>query len=382
MGTSPVPGGGAGSPGALSGEATVGANASLAGGGAVSVSQSLADATQEAVGGRSVQAQEETCADTGRREQYAAQNDEDYRKCQTSAARRRQQAYGSAAAQPVLAKTPPAPLATPVSYSAWAYGFGDYEVHQNVAPNSGSDVTRKTATAGALGGFDLTWHGIASGADHLMLGFMSGYSSATMTFTDALNTRMQMNGTTVGGYAKYFSGPFWNETILKADLFNLSQDQVAGAGVSSSTTMDVYTVAHNVSYRFSYGAAWWEPTVGAQYMSTQYGGNAANLFLADGYDWRIQGGARTGMSFPWHQAIVSTTVTGLAYSDVAIRGFVIDNGLAPTSLPADEGKLRGQGIVTVNLDFRNGVGIFAQGDVRGGQDLLAGGGRLGMRVFW
>jgi hypothetical protein len=316
-----------------------------------------------------------------KREQYSAQNDESYRNCENPG-RRREQAYGSAAAPPVVAKAPPAPVRPPVSYSAWAYGFGDYEVHQNVAPNSGSDVTRRTATAGTLGGFDLTWHGIASVADHLMLGFMSGYSSASLTFGDLLNTRMQMSGTTVGGYAKYFNGPFWNETIVKTDLFNLSSDQFAVAGVSSSTTMDVYTVAHNVSYRFSYGAGWWEPTAGAQYMSTQYGGNAANLSLSDGYDWRIQGGARTGWSFPWNQAIVSTTVTGLAYSDILIRGFVVDNGLAPTSLPDDQGKLRGQGILMVNLDFKNGVGVFAQGDVRGGQDLLAGGGRLGMRVVW
>jgi hypothetical protein len=380
--TSPVSsgGGGAGVSGGPSSPGTSSPDTSLAGGGAVSVSQSLADATQEAVEGRSIPA-EQTCADGKRREQYAAQNDENYRKCE-SPTRHRQQAYGSGAAQPVLAKAAPAPVETSVGYNAWSYGFGDYEVHQNVAPNSGSDVTRRTATAGALGGFDVTWHGIASGTDHLMLGFMSGYSSATLTFGDALNTRMQMSGTTVGGYAKYFNGPFWNETIVKTDLFNLTQDQFAPRDVSSSTTMDVYTVAHNVSYRFSYGAVWWEPTAGAQYLSTQYGGNAASLFLSDGYDWRIQGGARTGTSFPWNQAIVSTTLTGLAYSDVIIRGFALDNGLAPTALPADEGKLRGQGILMVNLDFSNGVGVFAQGDVRGGQDLLAGGGRLGMRVAW
>jgi hypothetical protein len=51
-------------------------------------------------------------------------------------------------------------------------------------------------------------------------------------------------------------------------------------------------------------------------------------------------------------------------------------------LPDDAGKVRGQGILTVDLDFQNGVGIFAQADLRGGQDLLAGGGRLGMRVGW
>jgi hypothetical protein len=218
----------------------------------------------------------------------------------------------------------------------------------------------------------------------LMLGFMSGYSSAEITFPgDALNTRMQMSGPSVGGYLKYFSGPFRNESTFKADLFSLSQDQFfSAAGGSNSTTMDVYTVSDNVNYRFGSGASWWEPTAGAQYISTQYGGNAANLLLANGYDWRIQGGVRTGTSFPWAHAIVSATVTGLAYSDVVIRGFVANNGLAPTAVPEDEGKVRGQGILMVNLDFQNGVGVFAQGDVRGGRDLFAGGGRLGVRVGW
>jgi len=72
----------------------------------------------------------------------------------------------------------------------------------------------------------------------------------------------------------------------------------------------------------------------------------------------------------------------LAYSDVVISGFVVNNGLAPTSLPEDAGKVRGQGILTANVDFQNGVSIFAQGDVRGGRDLLGGGGRLGVRVGW
>jgi hypothetical protein len=336
-----------------------------------SVSQSLDDETQRAVGARG-QADDD-CADAKGREQSESQN---YKKCQ-SPARRRQQAQGSITKAPV-----PAPAV--VVYSGWAYGFGDYEVHQNIVPNSGADVTRRTATGGTLGGFDLTFQGMGTGTDSLMLGFMAGYSSAKLTFPgDALNTRTQISGTSVGGYVKYFSGPFWNESIFKADLFGLNQDQsFPGGATSDSTSMSVYTIADNFNYRFNAGAGWWEPTVGVQYSSTQYGGNAANLLLTNGFDWRIQGGMRTGITFPWNNLIVSTTVTGLAYSDVLISGFVIDNGLAPTSLPEDAGKVRGEGIVTANLDFRNGTSIFAQGDVRGGRDLFAAGGRLGMRIGW
>jgi hypothetical protein len=338
-----------------------------------SVTQSIDDATQRAVGARG-QADDD-CADSRGREQSESQND---KKCQRPA-RRRQQAQGSITKAPVPPPPPP-----PVTYSGWAYGFGDYEVHQNVAPNSGADVTRRTATGGALGGFDLTFQRLGAGADSLMLGFMAGYSASKLTFPgDVLNTRTQISGTSVGGYVKYFTGPFWNETIFRTDLFGLNQDQsFVGSEVSGSTRMNVYTIADNFNYRFNAGAGWWEPTIGVQYSSTQYGGNAVALSLANGFDWRVQGGLRTGITFPWNNFIVSTTVTGLAYSDVQISGFVVDNGLAPTSLPEDAGKVRGEGIVTANLDLKNGTSIFAQGDVRGGKDLLAAGGRLGMRIGW
>jgi outer membrane autotransporter protein len=151
-----------------------------------------------------------------------------------------------AATQGGITKAPvPPPL--PVTYSGWAYGFGDYEIHQNAAPNSGADVTRRTATGGTLGGFDLTFQRLGAGTDSLMLGFMAGYSSARLTFPgDVFNTRTQISGTSIGGYAKYFSGPFWNESIFRADLFGLNQDQsFAGAGASDSTTMNVYTLADN-----------------------------------------------------------------------------------------------------------------------------------------
>jgi hypothetical protein len=354
------------------GAGSSGGNSSSGGVSTASVSQSLDDETQRAVGARG-QADDD-CADGTGRGSSESQND---KKCQRPA-RRRPQAQGSVTKAPV---PPPAV----VTYSGWAYGFGDYEVHQNVAPNSGSDVTRKTATGGTLGGFDLTFQGIGRGTDSLMLGFMAGYSAAKLAFPgDVLNTRTQISGTSVGGYVKYFSGPFWNESIFKADLFGLNQDQsFPGGGTSNSTGMTVYTLADNFNYRFTVGPGWfWEPTVGVQYSSTQYGGNAVNLLLANGFDWRVQGGLRTGITFPWNNMVVSTTVTGLAYSDVMINGFVVDDGLAPTSLPEDAGKVRGEGIVTANLDLLNGTSVFAQGDVRGGRDLFGAGGRLGVRVGW
>jgi hypothetical protein len=120
-------GSGTGGGGSLSG---------MASGGTVSVSQSLADAAQQAVQGRSIQAAE-SCADGRGREQSGGQDDKNEKKC-TRQARHRQQAEGRGATPPVLAKAAP-PVVAPATYSAWVYGFGDYEVHQNVAPNSAAE---------------------------------------------------------------------------------------------------------------------------------------------------------------------------------------------------------------------------------------------------
>jgi hypothetical protein len=65
---------------------------------------------------------------------------------------------------------------------------------------------------------------------------------------------------------------------------------------------------------------------------------------------------------------VTPTLAGLAYDDVEVTGDVVNGGLFPLApvILTDQGKVRGQGIFNVNLDYGNGLSTFVQGDVRGG----------------
>ena len=51
-------------------------------------------------------------------------------------------------------------------------------------------------------------------------------------------------------------------------------------------------------------------------------------------------------------------------------------------MQADEGLLRGRGILALNFDFGDGMSSFVQGDVYGGAHLFGAGGKAGMRYQW
>jgi hypothetical protein len=131
------------------------------------------------------------------------------------------------------------------------------------------------------------------------------------------------------------------------------------------------TVVGNLNYRFDlYPNFWIEPTVGVQYTNSSYGSGAAQLGLADGNLVRVQGGARFGTStFINNGVLMTTTLTGLAYNDVLVKGgFIPVNAFQGGNLlvQADQGFMRGEGILVLNFDFGNGTSSFVQGDVYGG----------------
>jgi hypothetical protein len=72
------------------------------------------------------------------------------------------------------------------------------------------------------------------------------------------------------------------------------------------------------------------------------------------------------------------------YDNVTVSGGFIQNVAFGNAalIVNDEGKLRGQGILAFNLDYGNGVSLFAQGDVRGGEGLFGIGGKGGVRWQW
>jgi hypothetical protein len=168
-----------------------------------------------------------------------------------------------------------------------------------------------------------------------------------------------------------------------------------------------FSAAGNVQYRFDLTkSAFFEPTAGFSYVDTRYNGNqtiavpigspctgfsslsTCSLGLQNGYSVRVQGGARIGTEWINNGVTFIPSLTALAYSDVKITGTPTQNlvpaGLAgpPLITPDDEGKVRGQVRVAMDIQIGNGFSMSPEAEVRFGNDLFAGGLRLNLRKQW
>lgn len=315
-------------------------------------------------------------------------------------------------------------------FAAWATGFGDYERREgrgtaNIqccfalggVPNALSlSVRSNTTTAGFVGGLDVTGRNIAEAGDGVITGVLTGYISSevsvrTASLSQSVNVgngsgllRAHLSGPSVGFFSTYFNGGFSADLTYKADLLTLderftdvlafaAQATPAGAPVTTTfsgaagTSLTTHNIIANVNYRFQLGQGYWiEPTAGILYTATNYAASAARLGLDNGDLLRLQGGLRLGSTFETaDRIIVTSSLTGLAYEDVLIRGGFIQGGAFGTSdilARSDEGRIRGAGVLDVNLDHGNGFSWFVQGGVRGGENLFGAGGKGGIRYQW
>jgi outer membrane biosynthesis protein TonB len=280
--------------------------------------------------------------------------------------------------------------------------------------------------AGAMAGFartDLTLKTSALSSNFALVNNLSGLMDASLT------------GGMVGLYATYFNGGFSTDLLVKADVFSLSEkftDLLAfsagsppnACGGSSGVTGAPFdclfsgydpipvinvTLMGDLNYRFNlYQNFWIEPTVGALFTSTNYpdiskpngpgvgtgftsvpGGTttaAARLGLANGDLVMVQGGARFGTDFFLGNSVHTTAIiSGLVYDDVLVAGgFIPSLAFQGTNLlaQADQGQVRGRGVLAFNFDLGQGVTSFIQGEIRGGQGLFGAGGKAGVRVVW
>jgi len=329
-------------------------------------------------------------------------------------------------------KAPPVVVDQGWRWGVWAHGFGDYERRTESGSSSVSvngvgggqviatDLIQKATTGGVIGGVDATFRNLLAGNDGLIVGILAGYVSTDISLsgtttpagpppnganvlpTGSSTGKIRVSGPSVGGYYTYFNGGFSNDTTLKADFLainesfseilaftgtgpnNVTPQFNSGAGSANVTN---FVAAQNFQYRFPISAGlWFEPTAGYRYVNSHYDAGGAALGLQDGYDWRVQGGGRLGIESFWNAVHVTTTITGLAYSDVKIVGGPITGGATTgsfaggTVLPSDEGKVRGLGIFLANFDYGRGFSTFVQADVRGGSGLFGAGGRVGARM--
>lgn len=294
------------------------------------------------------------------------------------------------------------------------------------------NVHSQTGTIGFLAGADLTSRGVLYGNDGLIVGAMGGYVSSNLDLqtsstpntpvsgvgcvgvicTEASRLHARLAGPSAGLFATYFNGGFSTDVTLKVDVLSLSENFTDSLAIfapnlscecgipelsfvnpnplvfgAASTHLINATVAGNTNYRFDLQNNFWiEPTVGVQYTNSSYASDAAQLGLADGYLLMVQGGARFGRSsLLGNNVIMTATLTGLAYDNVLVRGgfiagapFLGNNVLAQ----ADQGQVRGRGVLAFNFDFGQGFSSFVQGEARGGSGVFGAGGKAGVRYQW
>jgi outer membrane biosynthesis protein TonB len=331
----------------------------------------------------------------------------------------------------------PAPIEPEVRYGSWAQVYGNYERRNATGPEFeqvalaglptqtvtlDASVRSQSGMVGFLVGADATKRGVLFGNDGVMIGIMVGYVSSHINLQSLSNpasavtgcnfnctglshTFAKLSGPSGGAYLTYFDGGFSTDGSLKIDALTLNENfddfvtlfapsasgvpvldrqaQVVNAG---DTYLLNTTLSGNVNYRFDIPYNMWiEPTAGIQYINSSYGSDAAQLALADGSLLMIQGGARLGANFLWSNVRATVILTGLAYDDVVVSGGFIAGagGLQSNILAhADEGQVRGRGILALNLDFGQGVKAFVQGEAYGGQGLFGAGGKAGVRYEW
>jgi hypothetical protein len=298
------------------------------------------------------------------------------------------------------------------SNGAWAQAFADYERHDGLAPGSGENLVRKQTTVGGISGADTTYRRFTEdGLETFQFGLLGGGTHITSNFSDfgnVTNARQTQDGGFVGAYGTYRHDNFSIDGFFKADLLTLRQRSTVSEPVKcdpgqvlvidntpnalESTTQQsgkvdeyTYTVGSNAYYRFDLdNGAYFEPLIGFIFGATNYGNGATALGLDNGQLFRLQGGARLGKSWDDDQNRTwSVALLGLLYSDLYVNGYTLDGfGLPPGASEVDEGKLRVLGQLEGSVNLNNGLSFNGTVGVRGGQDVVGVGGRLGARFEW
>lgn len=298
-------------------------------------------------------------------------------------------------------------------FGSWAEAYADFERHTNIIPGS-PGVARNQNSYGIAAGFDRTFRHPGWALSGFQIGVFGGYNDTHSRFSPrtTIETRPVNNGTNdvvtvnttdseqesnggfVGVYGNYFHGAFSSDLSMKADFFDLRQTAtetftvsctpIAPNFVNNSTSETNVIIAGNANWRMPLHSGFWiEPTAGFRLTLTSYGDNAAAIGLDDGSAFRIQAGARVGRSWLESNRLWTFSVAGLLYSDVAVDGYLLTTtALPPGTAEVDEGKLRALGQLNLKVDFLDGTSLYSRVEVRGGDDLIGVGGKVGARVEW
>ncbi len=299
----------------------------------------------------------------------------------------------------------------------------EFQATRNLQANTTFDVSKDTLL-NSLQGVDWAPYFAPGGAGFGTSGFQYTLPDNHTVETDQTQT---LTGPSAGLTFSIFKGGFFSDAIAKADFLNLNstttgtdthstslaanfefpgnggdvgcistasggppfvisgRQTTALPAVAQSTPAINFIVAENIGYHIDLAQGFWiEPLIGARYNYSTYGSNATALGLEDGQAVRVQGGARFGLtSLVQDGHIWTNSFTALLYSDVWISGFVVGpDSFSAGALLADQGQLRGEGLLTSRLDLLNGFSFLGEVQGRIGQDYYGIGGRVGARYEW
>jgi hypothetical protein len=299
---------------------------------------------------------------------------------------------------------------------------------------------------GVLGGYSTTTQKFlptrsTENVDTTLIGTVPGTSAAfpdlvekfifNLPHTSESTTEQEITSRTGGIYLSYVTGGFFNDLLGKVDWGSLSRrttgsdtfsrgfknttvqlnadptkifpppGSVSGCFVPSTVVFDTpttevfditqttsltsFTLSNSVGYHFSLANNYWfEPSATVLFTYAHFASSADALGLKDGHTLRLQGGGRVGHSQLVGKSFVWTNSVGaFLYSDVIIDGYVISaDAFSAAGLEADEGKVRGLGVLQTRLDFSNGTSLYAEANGRVGDDYRAYGGKIGGRIEW
>ena len=96
------------------------------------------------------------------------------------------------------------------------------------------------------------------------------------------------------------------------------------------------------------------------------------------------GRRKVGRDLVFNNVLVTTVITGLLFNDVVVHGNNIQGGSfgQDAAILSDQGRIQGEGVAMVNLDFGGGVSASVEGDVYGARGIFGAGGKATVRMQW
>lgn len=286
---------------------------------------------------------------------------------------------------------PTAPVDNSVKVATWARATGDLERRTGTSNYTfaGSvfsrDLGYTQGTGALLGGVDAVISGLTKADDGLILGVLGGYTTAEVNLNNNAG-RQDYNGGTVGTYATYLNGPWFVDALFKVDLLGLD---IIAPGIRQKTGLTNYSFATNVGYRIPLDhGVYIEPTAGLDYVDTQFSRHttltAATVPLNNGDALRGRIGTRIGSEVIIDNVRFEPSITTYVYTVLTESNpSGVFNGVTSVTGIRDQGKPRGEVQAALNVfDLKSGISGFVRADMRVGSDLLAGGGRVGVRYTW